>query len=53
MNEQERLDEILARVRSGRTTNDDADMLKALIHRAWARGRREEPLRPEDYDDNR
>jgi len=37
MSEQKRFNEILARMRAGMTTADDAERLKAMMHAAWAR----------------
>ena len=37
MTEQKRFDEILARIRAGTTTTDDAERIKEMMHAAWAR----------------
>jgi len=37
MTEQKRFDDILARMRAGMTTAADADLLREMMHAAWAR----------------
>lgn len=42
MSEQKRFEDILRRIRRGMATTQDADALKAMMHEAWERNKREQ-----------
>jgi len=42
MTDRERFEDILRRIRRGMATTQDADALKAMMHEAWERNKREQ-----------